>query len=323
MTIHNLAFQGWFPPAVFATLGLPPAAWSIDGVEYGGGVGYLKAGIAFADAVTTVSPSYAAEIRTPEGGMGLDGLLRARGDRLVGILNGIDTGVWNPATDELLPARYNAARPAGRAAAKAALQVRLGLDVQPGTLLYGVVSRLTWQKGLDLLLEALSVLLGSGAQLAVLGSGEPGLQAGFAAAARAHPGRVGCQIGYDEALAHLMQAGADALLVPSRFEPCGLTQLCALRYGALPVVARVGGLIDTVVDANEMAMAAGSGSGVIFAPPSRDMLESALLRTAALWHNRKLWSRLQRNGMRTDVSWKRPAAHYAALFREVLADRAS
>jgi len=157
----------------------------------------------------------------------------------------------------------------------------------------------------------------------VLGTGEPGLQAGFTAAALAHPGRVGCLIGYDEALAHLVQAGADALLVPSRFEPCGLTQLCALRYGALPVVARVGGLIDTVVDANEMAMAAGSGSGVMFAPPSRDMLESALLRTASLWRDRALWRRLQRNGMRTDVSWKRPAARYAALFRRVLADRAS
>ena len=323
MTIHNLAFQGWFPAAVFGTLGLPPVAWGIGGVEYGGGVGYLKAGIALANAVTTVSPSYAAEIRTPEGGMGLDGLLRQRGDRLFGILNGIDTTVWNPATDALLPAHYSVGRPAGRVAAKAALQARLGLDAQPGVLLYGVVSRLTWQKGLDLLLEALPVLLGTGAQLAVLGTGEPGLQAGFAAAALAHPGRVGCLIGYDEALAHLVQAGADALLVPSRFEPCGLTQLCALRYGALPVVARVGGLIDTVVDANEMAMAAGSGSGVMFAPPSRDMLESALLRTASLWHDRALWRRLQRNGMRTDVSWKRPAARYAALFREVLADRAS
>jgi len=323
MTIHNLAFQGRYPAAVFATLGLPPAAWGIDGVEYYGGVGYLKAGIALADAVTTVSPSYAAEIRTPEGGMGLDGLLRRRSDRLSGILNGIDTAVWNPATDALLPARYSAARPAGRAAAKAALQARLGLDVQPEALLYGVVSRLTWQKGLDLLLEALPVLLRSGAQLALLGTGEPELQAGFTAAAQSYPGRVGCLIGYDEALAHLMQAGADALLVPSRFEPCGLTQLCALRYGALPVVARVGGLADTVVDANEMALAAGAGSGVMFAPPSRDMLEAALLRTAHLWRDHEIWRRLQRNAMRTDVSWKRPAARYAALFREVLADPAS
>ena len=323
MTIHNLAFQGQFPAAVFATLGLPPRAFGIDGVEYYGGVGYLKAGIALADAVTTVSPSYAAEIRTPAGGMGLDGLLRRRGERLHGILNGIDTAVWDPTTDALLPATYSLARPAGRAIAKVALQARLGLDVQAGTLLYGVVSRLTWQKGLDLLLEALPVLLGSGAQLALLGSGEAELVAGFTEAAQAHPGRVGCVFGYDEGLAHLLQAGADALLVPSRFEPCGLTQLCALRYGALPVVARVGGLADTVVDANEMAVAAGAGTGVLFAPPGREALEAALHRTAALWRDRELWRRLQRNAMRTDVSWRRPAARYAALFRDVIAQRAA
>ena len=322
MTIHNLAFQGRYPAPVFGTLGLPPAAWSLDGVEYYGGVGYLKAGIALADAVTTVSPSYAAEIRTPEGGMGLDGLLRRRGDRLLGILNGIDTDVWNPETDSLLAARYNAAEPERRAANKAALQARLGLHGQQDALLYGVVSRLTWQKGLDLLLEALPMLLGSGAQLALLGTGEPALEAGFAAAAQAYPGRVGCQIGYNEALAHLVQAGADALLVPSRFEPCGLTQLCALRYGSLPVVARVGGLADTVVDANEMAAAAGVGTGVVFAPPTREMLETALQRTARLWRDRDLWGRLQGNAMRTDVSWNRPAARYAALFRDVLAARA-
>ncbi len=323
MTAHNLAFQGIFPAPVFGTLGLPPSAWSIDGVEYYGSVGYLKAGIALADAVTTVSPSYAAEIRTAAGGMGLDGLLRKRGERLLGILNGIDTAVWDPETDTALPACYSAARPAGRTLSKVALQARLGLDVQPNALLYGVISRLTWQKGLDLLLEALPTLLGTGAQLAVLGTGEPALQAGFAAAAQAHPGRVGCVIGYDEKLAHLIQAGVDALLVPSRFEPCGLTQLCALRYGALPVVARVGGLADTVVDANEMAAAAGVGTGVLFAPPSRDMLEAALLRTARLWGDRELWRRLQRNAMRTDVSWKRPAARYAALFRDLLASRAA
>jgi starch synthase len=323
MTIHNLAFQGQYPVEVFGTLGLPPSAWGIGGVEYYGGVGYLKAGIAMADAVTTVSPSYAAEIRTPEAGMGLDGLLRQRGDRLLGILNGIDPVVWNPETDRLLPAQYSAARLAGRAVNKAVLQTRLGLDVQADALLYGVVSRLTWQKGLDLLLRALPALLGTGAQLAVLGTGEPGLQAGLLAATAAHPGRVGCVVGYDEGLAHLMQAGADALVVPSRFEPCGLTQLCALRYGALPVVSRVGGLSDTVVDANEMAVAGGNGTGVVFAPPSYEMLEAAFLRTASLWRDPALWRRLQRNGMRTDVSWRRPAARYAALFRDVLAGRAA
>ena len=321
-TVHNLAFQGHFPASVFPTLGLPASSWSIEGVEYFGGVGTLKAGIALADVVTTVSPTYAAEIQTPDGGMGLGGLLRLRGDRLVGILNGIDTLVWDPAADKLLPATYSAAQMAGRATDKTALQTRLGLEVRPDALLFGVVSRLTGQKGLDLLLQALPVLLGAGAQLALLGSGEPALEAGFADAARAHAGRVGCQFGYDESLAHLIQAGADALLVPSRFEPCGLTQLCALRYGALPVVARVGGLADTVVDANEMALAMGAGTGVVFAPPTRDALESALLRTASLWRDREAWQGLQRNAMRTDVSWRRPAARYAALYRGLVAGAA-
>jgi starch synthase len=317
--VHNLAFQGRFPGVVFPGLGLPPAAWGIEGVEYYGGVGYLKAGLAYADRVTTVSPTYAAEIRSPEGGMGLDGVLRAVGGRLVGILNGIDTAVWDPARDQRLPARFDVRRLAGRAVCKAALQGRLGLAADAGAPLFGVVSRLTWQKGLDLLLAALPTLLAAGGQLAVLGAGEPALSDGFAAAATAWPGRIGCHIGYDEGLAHLIQAGSDAFIVPSRFEPCGLTQLCALRYGALPVVARVGGLADTVVDANDMALAAGAGTGVMFAPPAREMLESALSRTAALWRDPPTWRRLQRNAMATDVSWRRPASRYAALFRDLLA----
>ena len=325
MTLHNLAFQGQFAPEVFPLLGLPPAAWSVEGVEYYGGVGYLKAGILFADAVTTVSPTYAAEIRTEAGGMGLGGLLRGRGRRLMGILNGLDTGVWNPATDSLLAHTYTARNRThphmGRAACKAALQERMGLEPDPEALLFGVVSRLSWQKGLDLLLGALPVLLESGAQLALVGSGDAALRDGFLAAAAAHPGRVGCFIGYDEKLAHAMMGGADAVLVPSRFEPCGLTQLSALRYGALPVVARVGGLADTVIDANEMALSAGAGTGVMFSPPDQTMLETALARTAALWADRKQWTRLQGNAMRTDVSWKHPAARYAALFRELIADR--
>ena len=255
MTVHNLSFQGLFPRELLTELGLPPQAWALDGVEYHGMIGYLKAGLALADHVTTVSPTYAAEIRTPEGGMGLDGLLRHRADVLTGILNGIDDTVWNPATDVHLAARFDRRHLARRAANKAALQARLGLDAGPASPLFGVVSRLTQQKGMDLLLESLPAVLGGGAQLAVLGAGDKALEAGFAAAAAQHPGRVATVIGYDEALAHLLQGSVDALLVPSRFEPCGLTQLCALRYGAIPVVARVGGLADTVIDASEMALA--------------------------------------------------------------------
>jgi starch synthase len=322
MTVHNIAFQGQFAAALLPELGLPPHAFAMDGVEYYGGIGYLKAGLALADRITTVSPRYAMEIRTPEFGMGLDGLLRSRAGALAGILNGIDTAYWNPSTDPHLAATFDAKRMAGRAKNKAALQARLGLAPEPGVLLFGVVSRLTWQKGIDLLLEALPAIVGAGAQLALLGSGERKLEAGFAAATGLHPGSIGVEIGYDEALAHLIQAGADALLVPSRFEPCGLTQLCALRYGAVPVVARVGGLADTVVDTNAMALAADAGTGVLFAPPTREMLMAALGRTAALWREPATWRRIQARGMATDVGWARPARQYANLFREVAREQA-
>jgi starch synthase len=315
MTVHNLAFQGEFPPELLGALRLPPHAFGIDGVEYYGAIGFLKAGLRLADRVTTVSPSYAAEIRTDAGGMGLGGLLRARGATLSGILNGIDAAVWNPATDRHLAERYDADTLDRRAANKRAVQQRFGLAEEPERLLFGVVGRLTWQKGGDLLLDALPAL--GDAQLALLGTGEPALEAGFANAGAARRGRIGAIIGYDEALAHLIQGGCDALLVPSRFEPCGLTQLCALRYGTLPVVARTGGLADTVIDANEMALAAGVATGVQFAPVTREMLETALARTAALWRDAPQWRRIQRNAMAADVSWSGPASRYAALYRAV------
>jgi starch synthase len=322
MTVHNLAFQGLFPAALLPSLGLPPAAFSIDGVEFHGRIGFLKAGLAFADRITTVSPTYAAEIRTPEGGMGLDGLLRSRASVLHGILNGIDDTVWNPAADKLIAAEFSLTRLRRRAANKAALQARFSLAAAPETMLLGVISRLTQQKGVDLLLDTLDLVPRLRAQLVLLGAGERAMENGFAAAAAAYPGQISCAIGYDEALAHQIQAGADAILVPSRFEPCGLTQLCALRYGALPVVARVGGLADTVIDANEAALAAGTGTGIQFAPVTPDMLTAALERTDTLWREPATWRRLQRNAMRADVSWRRPAAHYAALYRSLLAERA-
>jgi starch synthase len=322
MTVHNLAFQGQVGPELLGALGLPPQAYGVDGVEYYGTIGFLKAGLQLADRITTVSPTYAQEIRGAEAGMGLDGLLRARSPVVSGILNGIDTGVWDPANDPLIPAAYDAKKPNGRAAAKAALQERLGLAPEPDALVYGVISRLSWQKGLDLLLDVLPQLVGSGAQLALLGAGEPALEQGFRSAASSHPGRVGCVIGYDESLAHLIQAGSEALLVPSRFEPCGLTQLCALRYGAIPVVANVGGLADTVVDANEMAVAAGAGTGVRFSPVTAFGLSTALWRTQALFADPAVWKKLRRNAMATDVSWRNPARHYARLYRDLVAARA-
>ena len=317
MTVHNLSFQGQFPRQLLSTIGLPAHAFTIEGVEYHGTISYLEAGLALADRITTVSQTYAAEIRTPEGGMGFDGLLRQRAEVLIGIRNGIDQEVWDPVTDTHLAARYDGRHPARRKPNKATLQRRFGLDIDSRSILFGVVSRLTLQKGMDVLLEAVPALAGRGAQLAVLGSGDAALEAGFIAAARAHPGRVAAIVGYDEALAHLIQGGVDALLVPSRFEPCGLTQLCALRYGAIPVVARVGGLADTIIDANEMALAARAGTGVQFAPVTRDRLELAIGRTVQLWRDRPLWRGLQQRAMATDVGWSRPAKRYAAMFRDL------
>ncbi|MCM2327017.1 MAG: glycogen synthase GlgA [Lysobacter sp.] len=317
MTVHNLAFQGQFPAELLAPLGLPPHAFAMDGVEYYGTIGFLKAGIALADRITTVSPRYAMEIRTPEFGMGLDGLLRSRAGALFGILNGIDTEYWNPATDPYLAARFDAGSIAARAANKRALQERLGLDVGDDAPLFGVVSRLTWQKGMDVLLAALPELLAHGAQLALVGSGEAELEAGMRAAAAANPGRIGVLIGFDEAAAHLVQGGSDALLVPSRFEPCGLTQLCALRYGSVPVVARVGGLADTVIDANEMALVASAGNGLQFSPVTPEALALTLERAVALWRDRPTWRRLQQHAMSAEVGWQRPARQYAALYRSL------
>jgi starch synthase len=316
-TVHNLAFQGQFAPALLAQIGLPPEAFAVDGVEYYGTIGYLKAALQFADRITTVSPTYALEILQPEGGMGLDGLLRRRRAVVSGILNGIDTAVWNPATDPYLAARYDAESLVNRSANKAALQARLGLAVDPARPLFGVVSRLSWQKGLDLLAEALPVLSRVG-QLALLGAGEKPLEDRYAAAAAAQPQAVGCVLRYDEELAHLIQAGADVLLVPSRFEPCGLTQLCALRYGAVPLVSRVGGLADTVVDTNEVALAAGVATGIQVSPVNGVMIEAAIRRAVRLYQDKPVWTRLQRNGMGGDVSWHQPAQRYAALFREAL-----
>lgn len=321
MTVHNLAFQGRTPAGLLAELGLPASSFTVEGVEYYGGIGMLKAGLLLADRITTVSPGYAAEICAPEAGMGLDGLLRTRRAVLSGILNGIDEEVWNPKADPHLPARFSARRLPRRAVNKAALQSRMGLAAEPDALLFGMVSRLTPQKGTDLLLAALPALLAQGAQLAVLGSGDAGLEQGLAAAAAAHPGRVGAVLGYDEGLAHMVQGGADALLVPSRFEPCGLTQLCALRYGTLPVVARVGGLADTVVDANEAALSAGVATGVQFAPVTQAALEGAIGRAALLWRDQAAWRRMQGNAMRAEVGWSGPARGYARLFRDLAASR--
>ncbi len=321
VTIHNLAFQGRYGAEIFGALGLPPEAWGVDGVEYYQGVGYLKAGLVSAQAITTVSPSYAQEIRSPVHGMGLDGLINGRIDRLHGILNGVDTDVWNPADDPLIARRYSGRALAGRGANRRALESRFGLD-HDGAPLFIIVSRLTWQKGMDLMIDTIEHLVGLGGKLAVLGSGDHPLEGAFLGAADRHRGRIGVQIGYDEPLSHLMQAGGDAILIPSRFEPCGLTQLYALRYGCVPVVARVGGLADTVIDANEAALGAGAATGIIFAPSDTLALHGAIGRAVQLHGDKAQWQAIQRAGMRADVSWDHSAARYAALYRTLLAEAA-
>jgi starch synthase len=317
VTIHNIAFQGQFPAGLLETLQLPPDAFIIDGVEYYGQIGFLKGGLALADHITTVSPTYAIEIQSSEMGMGLEGLLRHRSQVLSGILNGVDTEIWNPAADRQLVTQYDAQHIDDRQRNKAALRQRFGLaDDAPGPLV-AVVSRLSWQKGMDLLLAALPRLISEGAQLALLGAGDAALQAEIAAAKTRHPGRVGAVIGYDESLSHLMQGGADIILVPSRFEPCGLTQLYGLRYGAVPLVARVGGLADTIIDANDAALAAGAATGFQFAPVAAHALEAALARAALIYRDKATWRRIQERGMAMDVSWRRPAAQYADLYRKL------
>jgi starch synthase len=318
LTVHNMAFQGQFPADIFPLLGLPPEAFAIEGVEYYGMVGFLKAGLHYADRITTVSPTYAREIATPEGGMGLDGLIRARAGRVAGIVNGIDTAVWSPAADLALTERYDATSLAVRAVNKATLEARFEIAAGPGPL-FAVVSRLTWQKGMDLLAEALPALVASGGRLALLGTGDAALEGAFLGAAQRFPGRIGVRIGFDEALSHMMFGGADAILVPSRFEPCGLTQLYGLRYGCVPVVARVGGLADTVIDANAAAREAGVATGIQFGPVTVDALAAALGRAAELFADGDAWAAMQRAGMRADLSWTRRAAAYAALFREAAA----
>jgi starch synthase len=317
MTVHNLAFQGQFPMSVFAGLGLPGAALSLDGVEYYGGVGFLKAGLQLADAITTVSPTYALEIRTPEFGMGLDGLVRVRDNVLHGIVNGIDTDVWDPQTDPHLAANYSVKTLGGRAKNRRAIEERFGL-VRSEEPVFCVVSRLTWQKGMDVLASVVDDLVAMGARIAILGSGDHSLEGALLSAAARHPGRIGVVIGYNEPLSHLMQAGSDAILVPSRFEPCGLTQLYALRYGCIPVVARTGGLADTVIDANEAALSAGVATGVQFSPVDADSLRLAVRRTVSLHRDRKTWTAMQKQGMKSDVSWTRSAARYADLYRSLV-----
>jgi starch synthase len=318
MTIHNIAFQGVFDAKRLSPLRLNSELFTTDGIEYFGKISFLKAGLALSQKITTVSPSYAAELLTPDFGMGLDGLLRERQMDLHGILNGIDLDVWDPETDASLIATYSATKLAGKAKNRAELEARFGLTKSDGPL-FCVVSRLTSQKGLDMLLDCLPDLVAQGGRLALLGTGDPQLERAFVDASNRYRGSVGTIIGYDETLSHLIQAGSDAILIPSRFEPCGLTQLYGLRYGTLPVVARTGGLADTVIDANDAALLADCATGIQFAPINSIMFGHAISRTCALFDKPKVWTAMMRRAMRHPVGWDLSAATYLDVYKSAQA----
>lgn len=316
-TVHNLAYQGVFAPQHFHELGLPDAAFSINGLEFYGQISFMKAGLFYADRITTVSPTYAQEIQTPEQGCGLDGLLRARRSALSGILNAVDASVWNPATDKLITSGYSTSKPAGKARCKEALQTEMGLAVKRQAPLFGVVSRLTEQKGLHLVLSGIDELLSRGGQLVVLGSGEGWLEAALREQARKHPQSVAVRLGYDEALAHRIFGATDVTLVPSRFEPCGLTQMYGLSYGSLPLVRRVGGLADTVVDCTLEDLAAQTANGFVFDDFTAEAFSRALRRAFALYARADEWAEVVRRAMQQDFGWTASAEKYLALYREL------
>ena len=315
-TVHNLAFRGIFPMDCHSDLGLPMFKLTPQGIEFHGKISFMKAGLVYSRKVTTVSPSYAREICTQEFGCGLEGVLRDRGANVSGILNGVDYEIWNP-EDPAIAAPYSAANLSGKDACKHALRAELGLSDQAKGPLFIVVSRLTSQKGMDLLLGALPDLLREGGQLAVLGTGDSDLEGGFRYAAAANPANVAVHIGYDEKKSHRFMAGADVLLVPSRFEPCGLTQLYALRYGTLPLVRRVGGLADTVCDVTPGNLQSDKATGFVFDEASRYALGARIREACTLYRDQTVWQAVQRRGMAQDFSWDDSAAHYEALYRSL------
>ncbi|MFZ2100338.1 MAG: glycogen synthase GlgA [Oricola sp.] len=312
LTIHNIAFHGMAPVTRLSALRLPQWGFHPEGFEYYGQINALKAGIVFADKLSTVSPTYARELMSPEFGMGLDGVLRTRDADLVGILNGIDETIWNPETDlQITP--YTAAK--GKEANRKSLLAEFGLAETSGPLAV-VISRLTNQKGLDVLLEALPAFISRGGQVALLGSGDPELESAWLLAAEAMP-QVSVRIGYNESLSHRIMAGGDAVIVPSRFEPCGLTQLYGLRYGTIPVVALTGGLADTIIPANAAGLSAGVATGIQFHPVESGALSAALMQLCDLHAHKKTWARLQRNAMRHPVGWAASAPLYAELYESL------
>ncbi len=316
-TVHNLGYQGIFPASDYPECGLGPELFTSRTLEFHGSVNLMKGGLVFADFLSTVSPTYSREIQSAEFGFGLDGVVVERKDRLVGVVNGIDVEVWNPATDPHLPVRYSAEDLSNKPACKTALQREMRLPTAEVPLL-GVVSRLASQKGLDLLADVLPELMALEVQLVLLGTGDPSYETRFRDLQARYPTKFGLRIGFDEGLAHRIEAGADIFLMPSRYEPCGLNQLYSLRYGTVPIVRRTGGLADTVVSYSPLAVKENRATGFIFGEATAEALLSTVLLALRVYQDREEWRSLVLAGMRTDVSWAQSARTYEQLYRRVL-----
>lgn len=314
-TIHNLAYQGLFPGETFTELALPESLWTLHGLEFYGQLSFIKGGIAYADQINTVSPKYAEEICTTDFGYGLDPLLLSRQAQLSGILNGVDYANWSPAKDPLIPHNYNAYTFDKKALNKQSLQKHMGLPIDKNIPLFGFIGRLVEQKGVDLLLGALPTLLEHPVQFVILGSGHTLLEDGLKHAMTHHPSQISVQIGYDEKLAHLIEAGCDMFLMPSRYEPCGLNQIYSLRYGTPPIVRDTGGLSNTITDASGAAITANTATGFVFLDATANALADACLRAIACYKQPKIWKKVVFTGMQQDFSWRRSAHMYLDLYQ--------
>ena len=319
ISLHNMAFQGCYPPHWVGSLGVPSSGFSIEGFEYHGQLSFLKAGIFYSDAITTVSPRYAKEIQTPAFGFGLEGLLSKRGDEIKGILNGIETEEWNPATDKYLSHTYSSKNLHGKQQVKLTLQQHLGLDIDANAPLLGIVSRLTHQKGLDMLVPHVQSLIDQGCQFALLGGGEPGLESAFKEIAARYPQRASVTIGYNEPLSHQIMAGSDMFVMPSRFEPCGLNQLYGLAYGTPPIVNATGGLADSVVDCSPTHLADKTANGFVMVEASAEGLIACIHRALDVFRQDKAtWKQLQLTGMSQNLSWDKSAKEYLTVYESLM-----
>ena len=316
-TIHNMAYQGIFPRSTKVSLNLPKSLWNPDGIEFNGMMSFIKGGLAYADRITTVSPTYALEIQTAAFGYGLEGLLSHRNDVLTGIINGIDADQWNPGTDPVISEHFDLSTINKKRLNKIALQKKVSLPVDINTPVFAIISRLVQQKGIDMILECLPEMLTLPLQFIVLGSGDKAFEQQLADFAETHPDKIAITLGYDEALAHRIEAGADIFLMPSRFEPCGLNQLYSQRYGTVPIVRKTGGLADTVVDTLPETLSNNTATGFVFNEATSGALMETIKRALIVYNRPEAWKRLQICGMKKDFSWNNSAKEYMALYQQL------